>query len=160
MAKGNWLVAVVACAALMGCQSMNGGVGAQGGGIPLTVPQYICNKDENPCKIDTAVEWIILLFPKVSYETMILAPGNKGDVLWSLVDTNFAFKSDGIAFTDGGDKVFDCGLVDPQNGQSQQILCKLKVSPATGVGTKYKYKITVTSRRWGFVWSRDPWVIN
>jgi hypothetical protein len=162
MAKGNWLVALIACAGLLGCQSMNGGPGSPGGANPLTLTERVCKAGESPCKIQSFREWVAIFFPKaaVDYERLVLEAGNKGDVLWTLADNDFYFESDGIVFAAEGQNTFNCNLVSPQNGQSQQILCGLKMGVAAGKGTEYKYAIRIHHRGWYFVWSHDPWLIN
>ena len=159
MAKGKWIVAAVACAGLLGCQT----TGPQGPGSPYSVP-YVCKKSESPCRIDTFVDWIVMLFPRASvkYEKLAFEAGNKGDVLWVLPGNDLYFKDGDIAFSslDGGDKVFKCGLVNPQNGESQQMLCSLVNPPATGEGKDYKYTIAIHYKGWYFIWPHDPWVIN
>jgi hypothetical protein len=163
MLRAKWIVAAVACAGLLGCQTTPSGPGTQGGGNPAGVTEYICKKDESPCRIDTTREWIAVLFPRASvqYERLVFAPGNKGDVLWVLPNADFYFESDGITFADGGANVFRCNLVNPQSGQSQQILCSLTSPPATGSGKKeYKYSVKIHYKGWYFVWPHDPWVID
>jgi hypothetical protein len=162
MARTTWIAAAIACVGLVGCQTMSGGPGSQGGGSPAGVTEFICKKDESPCRVDTAREWIAVLFPRASvqYERVVFAPGNKGDVLWVLPDGDFYFESDGITFTDGGADVFKCSQVNPQNGKSQQIMCSLNTPPATGAGKAYKYSVKIHYKGWYFVWPLDPWLVN
>jgi len=164
MAKGNWLVAMIACAGLLGCQSMNSGPEAMGGSRPFTSDVGKCPADKNPCVIGSARIWVLAVFPRaaVEFEEIILAEGHSGKVLWTLDDKSFYFDSKSITFDslNGGDSAFTCGLVDPVGDQSQQIQCALNSGTVGPKKFRYKYTIGMHHRGWYFVWSHDPWVIN